>query len=273
MTNHVDRQTLIRERAALGIIVEEKIKHTVNEISKSGNFHVGTPTLGLHACLLDMTALIQDTMAETTDAPNEWTHNFYLETYLLAGFVMGVVHCSLMACLWHAGCYLLRCRREASSTPGLEPCSPQASSSTEAHEQEQPCEESEPAGGSKPALNDPEDKQDSVDVGTQAEEPGRAPRDAPDSFWKDVAGSDRAAVLRRLTNEQLANFARGMHVHEVGFVASFEGCATARQMRYIVDLCEWAGEPLNTQTFRTTSAASEEIDRPKPIVEGIRRRS
>ena len=92
-------------------------------------------------------------------------------------------------------------------------------------------------------------------------------RDAPDSLWKEVAGNDRAAVLRRLTNEQLADFASVMHVHEVGFVSSFEGCATARQLRCIVDLCEWACEPLNTQTFRTVSAASREIDRLKPIAD------
>ena len=183
--------------------------------------------------------------------------------------MLGVIYCSLTYLLWYGICYLRqRCRRRAPSTPELEPCSPQASSSTEAHEQD----ESEPASGSKPAINDDEKKQDSVDAGSQADEPGRAPMDAPDSFWNDVAGNDRSAVLRRLTNEQLADFARGMNVHEVGFVASFAGCATARQMRHIVDLCEWAAEPLNTKTFRTVSAASQEIDRLKLIMDGLRRR-
>ena len=63
-----------------------------------------------------------------------------------------------------------------------------------------------------------------------------------------------------------------MNVHELGFVDSFVGCATARQLKYIVDLSELAHEPLHTRAFRTIGAASLEIDRLKPIVEGMRRR-
>ena len=84
MTKHVNRQTLIRERAALGIDVDTKEKnaHTVNEIGKMDEIGKisGTYTKnhnqGLKACLLGMTVLIQETMAETTEAPNEWLQYF-----------------------------------------------------------------------------------------------------------------------------------------------------------------------------------------------------
>ena len=168
--------------------------------------------------------------------------------------------------------------------PGAAPSPPepgpsQASSSTETHELEQPCEESEPAGGLKPDFIDRQvetDTQDNVYVGTLTEAPrgaaAKAPMDCPDSSWRDVAGNDRASILRRLTNEQLADFARGMNVHELGFVDSSVGCATARQMKYIIDLNELAHEPLNTRAWRTIGAALLEIDRLKPIGEGVKRR-
>ena len=236
----------------------------------------------MEACLLGMTMLIQETMAEETEAcewkPSEGQHDFYLKTYLLAGFVLGVFFCSISCLLWYGTLYLCRrCRCGEPSTPGQEPCSPEASSSTEAHEPE----ESEPASGSKPPFVDDEKKQDCADAASQVDDEKKRdcadvasqaddPMHVPDSFWKDAVGSDRSAVLRRLTNEQLADFARGMNVHEFGFVASFTGCATAKHMRYIWDLCDYTGENMDTKTFCTVTAASHEIDRVKAIVEARR---
>ena len=123
------------------------------------------PDISYVAGLLAMMTFFQGTMAEMMESQRKfpavsdewglltkWTQHFYLKTYFLAGFVTGVFCCSLVVWMWNAGCRLLRHLCETPSVPVLEPCSPRASSSIEAHEPEQLSEENELAGDPQPVV-------------------------------------------------------------------------------------------------------------------------